>query len=132
MSDFLLSAILARRWPFILVRQVYFCVERRIKSVAFVAFLGFYTRWLLWPTITGIVVMLYGTFNTGDDMIVQDLCDEHHGVGARYGCPICKPPSCEFERLAETCGNAEWDYRMDNEATPVSWARDPHGELMTT
>lgn len=64
-------------------------------------------------------VFLYGTFYNGDDHLVDEICDENGTIGSMWACPVCEFPNCEFEKLASGCFNAGWDYRMDNEATPV-------------
>lgn len=83
------------------------------------AFLGFYTKMLIFPAIFGLCSFLYGIFNTNDDVIVRDICDGKSQPGNFIMCPLCQPPRCHFTQLSDGCENAKWDYRMDNEATLV-------------
>lgn len=82
------------------------------------AFMDFYIKTLLFPSLMGLVAFFYGIFDTSADDEIANVCSHHKAPGIWYYCPVCKPPDCEPWLLShEGCSKYRWDYRLDNEAT---------------
>lgn len=81
------------------------------------AFLGLYTRWLLFAAIIGIIVFLYGLltiFVPVLNPVKYDVCSAD--PVNFYMCPLCQG-KCDFWFLKNSCV-ASWFYRLfDNDAT---------------
>lgn len=70
--------------------------------------LGFYTQWLVVPSIVGVCVMIYGFSTYKDQPDAQDVCSHNRTI-----CPIC--PSCKPFQLS--CDTYETGWIFDNGAT---------------
>ena len=89
------------------------------KIGLYFAWLGFYTSFLVWPAIFGIIVFLYGVFTVDKDWNypTNDICDLG-GIGNITLCPICEE-HCPFVKLSQSCILAKLSYFFDNDFTVV-------------
>ena len=70
-----------------------------VKIGLYFAWLGFFTTMLIFPSIAGMIVFLYGFLKIGDDEISRDVCEG--AMSDTVMCPVCDP--CNFWRLGEAC-----------------------------
>lgn len=80
--------------PFELIRKYY-----GEKIGFYFAFLDFYTKWLSFPAIGGLLSFFYGLGAASTDKIVEDFCDENSAPGNFTMCPMCQPPNCEVSKI---------------------------------
>jgi len=84
-----------------------------VKIGLYFAWLGFFTSMLIFPSIAGLVVFIYGLVYMGDDIPSYDTCEGD--MKDEIMCPICDP--CEFWRLKEACDMTKYKGLFDNNLT---------------
>ena len=84
-----------------------------VKIGLYFAWLGFFTTMLIFPSIAGLVVFIYGLLKIGDDEISHDICGG--AMSDTVMCPVCDP--CDFWRLEEACDMTRYKILFDNELT---------------
>lgn len=90
------------------------------KISFYFAFMDFYTKMLIFPSLVGLIAFLYGMFNVDYNDELEKICDHDQVPGKYFMCPICQPPNCELWPMAEEgCSKYRWEFRLDNEATIV-------------
>eukprot|EP00054_Salpingoeca_dolichothecata_P028843 m.222330 g.222330 ORF g.222330 m.222330 type:complete len:1024 (-) comp26328_c2_seq1:26-3097(-) len=82
------------------------------KVAFYFAWLGFYTSWLVVPSIIGIFITIYGLAGYSDRQDADELCNSNLTM-----CPQCN--ECDPWQLQETCSAYKASYIFDNEATIV-------------
>lgn len=75
------------------------------KLAFYFSWLGFYTAWLIFPSIAGLLVVAYGYLSMGADIPISDICDASvNGTGSTVMCPLCYyDASCKTWELHQTC-----------------------------
>lgn len=92
------------------------------------AWLGFYTRMLVFPSFIGVLCFLYGIISLPYSAIQQDICDGTSSPGNLTMCPVCRIPNCDPWQMSTSCDSAKWNYRFDQPANifmsvfTLSWA----------
>ena len=84
-----------------------------VKIGLYFAWLGFFTTMLIFPSIAGLVVFIYGLLKIGDDEISRDICEGE--MSETVMCPVCDP--CDFWRLEEACDMTRYKILFDNDLT---------------
>ncbi|KAL5275992.1 hypothetical protein ACFFRR_001674 [Megaselia abdita] len=83
------------------------------KIALYFAWLGFYTRMLIPPSIIGIIGVIYGWSTLSSDRISNDICDKNNSF---LMCPQCDK-DCDFWFLNKTCTSSKFNYVIDNNYT---------------
>ncbi len=65
------------------------------------AFLGFYTRTLILPTIVGVLVMAYGAFTAFVTNPSKNFCENNETTSLLI-CRNCRSPACPFTEVITT------------------------------
>ena len=74
------------------------------KLSFYFAWLGFYTTWLIFPSIAGLMVVVYGYSTLDMDVPTGEICGQNSTVGSTVMCPLCYySKSCKSWELRETC-----------------------------
>lgn len=91
------------------------------------AFMDFYVKAMIVPSILGLIVLLYGFIDAALNEETSNICDDEvdetteegrFNIAKYWMCPICAPPHCEATILAEEfCSQYLWSWRMDNEGS---------------
>ena len=58
-----------------------------VKIGLYFAWLGFFTTMLIFPSIAGLIVFIYGLLKIGDDQISRDICGGP--MSEAVMCPVC-------------------------------------------
>eukprot|EP00050_Salpingoeca_kvevrii_P011072 m.12487 g.12487 ORF g.12487 m.12487 type:complete len:946 (+) comp3237_c0_seq1:137-2974(+) len=88
--------------PFQMIRS-YFGEKIGIYFV----FLSFYTLSLIIPAILGVIVILVGLINFGDNPVIDQVCSSD--------LVICAPcDGCEKWQLSDSCDSLKWSFVFDN------------------
>ena len=90
------------------------------KTAIYFAWLGFYTKMLVLPSLVGLFVFLKGVIGFGglgwinDNPVAQQMCND-----SRLICPRCDGPAkgCPFVEIKESCGNVKLTSIVDNSWT---------------
>lgn len=93
------------------------------KVAFYFAFMDFYTKMLVIPSVFGVAAFLYGLIISwiANQAELEEVCEPDDEPGRYIMCPICQPPACEPYRLAEEgCERAYWQYRLDNISALIS------------
>ena len=67
------------------------------------AWLGFYTSWLIPPSIAGILTVLYGIITVTSDIPTQEICNVYNRTGEILMCPLCNHYNCKTWYLSDSC-----------------------------
>ncbi|CAF0848775.1 unnamed protein product [Brachionus calyciflorus] len=87
------------------------------KLAFYFAWLGFYTTWLLLPSIIGLFVFLYGAITLVWDRPTNKICDPK-GLGNLTMCPLCDNElTCQKWKLSDSCFYSKVSYIVDNPFT---------------
>ena len=84
-----------------------------VKIGLYFAWLGFFTSMLIFPSLAGLAVFVYGLLMMGDDVPSHDVCDG--SMKNTIMCPICDP--CDFWKLQEACDTTKYKTLFDNDLT---------------
>lgn len=87
------------------------------KLSFYFSWLGFYTTWLVMPSLVGLLVFIYGCLTVAYDVPTNDICNRLNGSGALVMCPLCESSHCEFWQLHNSCLYSKITYLVDNPAT---------------
>uniref|UniRef100_A0A0N4Z324 Anoctamin n=1 Tax=Parastrongyloides trichosuri TaxID=131310 RepID=A0A0N4Z324_PARTI len=83
------------------------------KIGIYFAWLGYYTKTLVWPSMIGIIVVIIAGFTAINDIPSNDVCGSD-GIGSKvYLCPTCEK-YCNFQLLGNNCVYAKLTYMFDN------------------
>ncbi|KAL6736548.1 hypothetical protein Aduo_006889 [Ancylostoma duodenale] len=107
-------------WRNVLKYQPLDCIKRYFgtKIAFYFAWLGYYTRSLYLAAFVGIITVLFGFWNVGEDVVSNDICGRD-GVGAKtLICPQCEN-YCDFQPLNNSCVYAKVSYLFDNGSTVI-------------
>ena len=85
-----------------------------VKIGLYFAWLGFYTTWLIPPSVVGVLCLLYGL--TTDDILGSDVC-EGGAMANTTMCPSCD--TCTPWFLENTCSQKWIKHYFDNNTTVV-------------
>ena len=77
------------------------------------AWLGFYTKMLIIPSIVGVLTFIAGTISAQWQPLVNHLCNEENHKDWKL-CRMCNDPSCPFGDLQEQCSLAKSTAVFDN------------------
>ncbi|PAV82808.1 hypothetical protein WR25_21980 [Diploscapter pachys] len=88
------------------------------KLALYFAWLGYYTRSLIFASIIGVLCVIFGMWNVKEDTVSNDICGSD-GIGARtLICPQCDY-YCDFQRLNSSCTYSKISYLFDNSMTVI-------------
>lgn len=87
------------------------------KLAFYFSWLGFYTTWLVLPSIVGLIVFIYGCITVAFDQPTNDICNDRNGSGSLIMCPLCDNSYCKFWSLRSSCLYSKITYLVDNPAT---------------
>ena len=74
------------------------------KISFYFAWLDFYTTWLIFPAIAGLLVILYGLATLHSDLPTSEICQKQSPIGNTVMCPLCYySKSCKTWQLRDTC-----------------------------
>ncbi|EPB77588.1 hypothetical protein ANCCEY_03346 [Ancylostoma ceylanicum] len=107
-------------WRNVLKYQPLDCIKRYFgtKIAFYFAWLGYYTRSLYLAAFVGIITVLFGFWNVGEDVVSNDICGRD-GVGSKtLICPQCEN-YCDFTPLNNSCVYAKVSYLFDNGSTVI-------------
>ncbi|XP_060605683.1 anoctamin-4-like isoform X3 [Ruditapes philippinarum] len=77
------------------------------------AWLGFYTRWLVFPSILGFIIFIYGVVYMDESYPSKEICDESLNITM---CPLCDY-QCPYWKLNSSCHDSEYSRMFDNNGT---------------
>ncbi|RMZ94526.1 anoctamin-4-like isoform X2, partial [Brachionus plicatilis] len=124
--------------PIFIIRQYF-----GEKLAFYFAWLGFYTTWLVLPSIVGLFVFLYGAItlvwdrptyakiktaadhffdelfiflNRKKIILINEICDPNR-MGNLTMCPLCDQMMCQSWKLSESCFYSKISYIVDNPFT---------------
>ncbi|XP_053396990.1 anoctamin-4-like isoform X3 [Mercenaria mercenaria] len=80
------------------------------------AWLGFYTRWLVVPSILGFIIFLYGVIYMDDSYPSKEVCDENGNISHAIMCPLCDY-QCPYWKLNASCHDSKYSRMFDNNGT---------------
>ncbi|VDM96708.1 unnamed protein product [Thelazia callipaeda] len=82
------------------------------------AWLGYYTKVLMFVSVIGIMCFSYGVSTVSEDIPSNDICGSD-GIGAKaILCPTCDK-YCDYTRLNSSCIYSKLSYVFDNTSTVV-------------
>ncbi|KAL3994317.1 Calcium-activated chloride channel family protein [Acanthocheilonema viteae] len=82
------------------------------------AWLGYYTKILVFASIIGILCFIYGIATISEDIPSNDICG-NDGIGAEVIlCPNCDK-YCDYTRLNSSCIYSKLSYMFDNTSTVI-------------
>uniref|UniRef100_A0A0R3RSP6 Anoctamin n=1 Tax=Elaeophora elaphi TaxID=1147741 RepID=A0A0R3RSP6_9BILA len=82
------------------------------------AWLGYYTKFLVFASIIGILCFIYGISTISEDIPSNDICG-NDGIGAEVIlCPTCDK-YCDYTRLNSSCIYSKLSYVFDNMSTVI-------------
>ena len=88
------------------------------KLAFYFAWLGFYTTWLVLPSILGVFVFIYGCLTLPYDIPTNEICNTGvNGSGSVLMCPLCNNGLCKKWPLHNSCLFTKITYLVDNPAT---------------
>uniref|UniRef100_A0A0N5BL02 Anoctamin n=1 Tax=Strongyloides papillosus TaxID=174720 RepID=A0A0N5BL02_STREA len=88
------------------------------KIGIYFAWLGYYTKSLIWPSMIGLIVVMIAVSTSINDIPSNDVCGSD-GIGAKvYLCPTCEK-YCNFQKLRNNCAYAKLTYIFDNYYTVI-------------
>lgn len=67
------------------------------------AWLGYFTSWLILPSIAGVLVIFYGIFTVGSDIPTNEVCNDLNSTAGILMCPLCNYGNCKSWYLHESC-----------------------------
>ncbi|XP_075910163.1 anoctamin-5-like [Petromyzon marinus] len=79
------------------------------------AWLGFYTKMLIFAAIVGLISFFFGVFSNDRDITSGEICNNTIG-GSLVMCPQCDQ-KCTFWRLNDTCETAKTSHMYENPVT---------------
>ncbi|XP_052243649.1 anoctamin-1-like isoform X2 [Dreissena polymorpha] len=77
------------------------------------AWLGFYTQFLVPPSIIGLVIFLYGTIYMDDSYPSKEVCDPSLNITM---CPLCDY-QCGYWKINASCNDSKYSRMFDNNGT---------------
>lgn len=85
------------------------------KIALYFAWLGFYTGWLIPPSVVGVLIFIYGLLTMSSDPVSTQVCKSK----GRYSmCPLCDENlGCPFWDLSEVCNYSRLSYLFDHPGT---------------
>lgn len=78
------------------------------------AWLGFYNLALLYASIFGIIVVLYGWITLGSNEIINDYCNNSTDISKTVMCPSCSSAKCSVWYLQRSCNSIKISHFFDN------------------
>uniref|UniRef100_A0A913HJ60 Anoctamin n=1 Tax=Strongyloides stercoralis TaxID=6248 RepID=A0A913HJ60_STRER len=88
------------------------------KIGIYFAWLGYYTKSLIWPSMIGLIIVLIAVSTSINDIPSNDVCSSD-GIGEKvYLCPTCEK-YCNFQKLRNNCVYAKLTYIFDNYYTVI-------------
>uniref|UniRef100_A0AC35U6X5 Anoctamin n=1 Tax=Rhabditophanes sp. KR3021 TaxID=114890 RepID=A0AC35U6X5_9BILA len=86
------------------------------KFGLYFAWLGYYTKLLIFPAIIGLIVVIAGVSTYHNDIPSNDICGTD-GIGSTtFLCPSCEK-YCDFTKLSDSCFYSKLTYIFDNNYT---------------
>lgn len=79
------------------------------------AWIGFYTRMLIVPSILGLITILYGVATMFNNRISKEVCATNNTM---IMCPTCDE-QCDYWELKETCIYSRLSNLIDNSLTVI-------------
>ena len=73
------------------------------KLAFYFAWLGFYTSWLIPPSVAGILTVLYGFVYVATDIPTREICNTFNKTGDILMCPLCNHYNCKTWYLSASC-----------------------------
>jgi len=88
------------------------------KIALYFAWISFYTQALIYPSVAGIIIMIYSAATVSQHPPVQEICDPSYPsyVGDFVMCPKCDK-ECGYWNLSSSCLATELTHIVDNNAT---------------
>nr|XP_023683039.1 anoctamin-1-like [Paramormyrops kingsleyae]XP_023683040.1 anoctamin-1-like [Paramormyrops kingsleyae]XP_023683041.1 anoctamin-1-like [Paramormyrops kingsleyae]XP_023683042.1 anoctamin-1-like [Paramormyrops kingsleyae]XP_023683043.1 anoctamin-1-like [Paramormyrops kingsleyae] len=83
------------------------------KIGLYFAWLGLYTQMLIFASVVGVLVFLYGCITVDHDIPSMEICDKRNNITM---CPMCDR-ACGYWKLKMACGTARASHLFDNTAT---------------
>ncbi|XP_057372131.1 anoctamin-7-like isoform X1 [Daphnia carinata] len=85
------------------------------KIAFYFAWLGFYTGWLIPPSIVGVLIFVYGLLTVDEDPASSQVC---HSIGQYPMCPLCEESQgCHQWDLSDVCTYSKLSYLFDHPGT---------------
>ncbi|XP_036391016.1 anoctamin-5-like isoform X1 [Megalops cyprinoides] len=85
------------------------------KIGIYFAWLGFYTKMLLFAAVMGVMCFIYGILTYHENTWSTEICDPEIG-GNIIMCPLCDQ-KCGYWKLNSTCNSSKYSHLFDNMAT---------------
>jgi len=83
------------------------------KIALYFAWLGFYTGWLIPPSVVGMLIFIYGLLTVDTDPVSSQVCSSRHRM-----CPLCEENlGCHSWELSDVCTYSRLSYLFDNSGT---------------
>ena len=89
-----------------------------IKLGLYFAWFGFYTAWLIPPSLMGLVWLIHGLASISYDPVAADICGDGPMANTSM-CPSCDYDSCKTWELKEECDRTRVKHLFDNALTVV-------------
>ena len=85
------------------------------KIAFYFAWLGFYTAWLIPPSVVGVLIFIYGLLTVEQDPVSTQVCQS----GGQYPmCPLCESSQgCIHWALSDVCTYSKMSYLFDHPGT---------------
>ena len=85
------------------------------KIALYFAWLGFYTGWLIPPSVVGVLIFIYGLLTMSSDPVSTQVCKSK---GKYSMCPLCDENlGCNHWDLSEVCNYSRLSYLFDHPGT---------------
>ncbi len=85
------------------------------KIAFYFAWLGFYTGWLIPPSIVGVLIFIYGLVTVEQDPVSTQVCQSR---GQYPMCPLCEESQgCHQWDLSDVCTYSKISYLFDHPGT---------------
>jgi len=82
------------------------------ETAFYFAWLGFFTTWLIVPSLFGFLVIIYGLFTMSNDSAIRDICMVNTTTEILM-CPLCNFPYCKPWKLGDSCTYTKLTYLVE-------------------
>uniref|UniRef100_A0A914XH48 Anoctamin n=1 Tax=Plectus sambesii TaxID=2011161 RepID=A0A914XH48_9BILA len=89
------------------------------KVAIYYAWLGFYTKMLVYPAVFGIFITLWGIWHAFNDDEANSFCKAGIGGADLLICRACRQPACPYINVEDECINARLSAVIDNWGTTI-------------
>ena len=87
-----------------------------VKTGLYFAWVDFYTNFLFFATLLGLIPFIYGLTAINDNPIIEDLCGDNSSVADTNICPLCD--TCSVSKAGTSCSDTKISEVLDNK---ISW-----------